>query len=438
MTARAIGRMLGGIAIANVLFLVLMLIAPFDPDQIGNRVRAAFATGDLGLEEYRRRDIRRGWHQYNDCAVLQLLLAPDSSRVARALAPRWSFLRADIEENYSCGALEALAVGGASRDSMSTYRYARYWHGYMVPAGFALRAMTLVDLRRLLLTAVCIAIAVLAGAALRARSHTRRTGLAIAGAAALCWGVPYFAPGLSHGPGDAALLLALAGLVLRPSSTADLRALLPYSAVFGAVVVFFEAFTGQLPIASAWLAALVLAAARDEARPGGIDARVMSLAALGAFAIGGVITVAVKQVLAALFAEPAAGSAFMTRLGGYVAVPAPRNGIPGLLLPYVELVPRMYALTGWHRPAATVLAWSLAIGWSTAVARGWRHRHDVHGRDVIFLSALALLPALWVLTVPKHTLIHASFMTRMMVVPISLATAALLWPIRDRDVPDRR
>ena len=31
MTARAIGRMLGGIAIANVLFLVLMLIAPFNP-----------------------------------------------------------------------------------------------------------------------------------------------------------------------------------------------------------------------------------------------------------------------------------------------------------------------------------------------------------------------------------------------------------------------
>ena len=163
----------------------------------------------------------------------------------------------------------------------------------------------------------------LSGAALRARSHTRRTGLAIAGAAAPCWGVPYFAPGLSHGPGDAALLLALAGLVLRPSSTADLRALLPYSAVFGAVVVFFEAFTGQLPIAGAWLAALVLAATQQEARPGGIDPRVMSLAALGAFAVGGVITVAVKQVLAALFAEPAAGSAFMTRLGGYVAVPAP-------------------------------------------------------------------------------------------------------------------
>ena len=427
MTARPLARMLGSIAIVNVLFLGLMLVTPYDPDRVGDRVRAAFATGDLGLEEYRRRDIRRGWHQYNDCAVLQLLVAPDSSRVARALAPRWSFLRADVEENLSCGALEALTVGGASRDSMATHRYARYWHGYMVPVGFGLRAMDLVDLRRLLLLAVCFGIATLAVAAVGARSYSRRTGLAIAGAATLFWGVPYFAPGLSHGPGDAALLLALAALVYRPVLVTDFGALLPYAAVFGAIVVFFEAFTGQLPIAGAWLAALVLAAARDEAPPG-VDARLVALAALCAFGVGGLMTVGSKQLLAALFAEPAAGSAFVKRLGGYLAIPAARDGVPGVLLPYVELVRRMYALTGWHRPAAKVLAWALAIAWLLVAVRGWRHRRDVRVRDLIFLGALALLPALWVLLVPTHTLIHASFMVRMMVVPISLAAVGLLWP----------
>ena len=429
MTARVGARMLGSIVIANALFLGLMLITPFEPDRVGDRIRAAFATGDLGLDEYRRHDIRRGWHQYNDCAVLQLLSAPDSSRVARALAPRWSFLRGDVEENSSCGTLKVLVVDRASRDTMTTYRYARYWHGYMVPVGFGLHVMNLTRLRRLLVLSVCTGIAVLAGAALRARSHTRRTGLAIAGTAALCWGVPYFDPGLSHAPGDATLLLALAALVLRPRLVEDLGALLPYAAVFGAVVVFFEAFTGQLPIAGAWLAALVLATVRDESRPGVIDARLVAVAALVAFGVGGAITVVIKQVLAALFAEPAAGSAFMNRLGGYVAIPAPRNGVPGLLLPYIELVRRMFVLTAWHRPAGKVLAWMLGIGWSLGFARGWRRRHDLHGRDVLFLSAMALLPALWVLALPSHTLIHASFMVRMMVVPISLAAAALLWPL---------
>ena len=51
---------------------------------------------------------------------------------------------------------------------------------------------------------------------------------------------------------------------------------------------------------------------------------------------------------------------------------------------------------------------------------------------MIFLCAIGLLPALWVLVVPTHTLIHASFMVRMTVVPISMAAAALLWPVRTR------
>ena len=363
MIGRAIARMLGSILIVNAIFLGLMLITPYDPVGVGDRIRAAFATGDLGLEEYRRRDIRHGWHQYNDCAVLQLLSAPDSSRVSRALAPRWSFLRADVGENLSCGTLKALTVDGASRDSMTNYRYSRYWHGYMVPVGFGLQVMNLAHVRRLLLISVCISIVVLTAAALRARSHSRRIGLAIA---------------------------------------------------------------------SAWLAALVLAAVRDESRPSAIDARVVALVALGAFGVGGMITVVIKQILAALFAEPAAGSAFMNRLGGYMAVPAPRDGIPGLLVPYVQLVSRMFALTEWHRAAARVLVWALVIGWFLGVARGWRHRHDVAGRDVIFLCAIGLLPALWVLVVPTHTLIHASFMVRMTVVPISMAAAALLWPVRTR------
>ena len=428
MAARPIARMFGVIAIANVLFFLPVLVAPQDPDRVGARIRAAFATGDLGTEEYRRRDVHRGWHQYNDCLVLQLLLSRDSSRVAGALAPRMSFLRADVEANHACGALRALAMGGASRDTMATFRYARYWHGYMVPAAIALQFLDLVQLRRLLLLAVCTAIAVLAAVAVRAGPHTRRTGLAIAGVAALLWGVPYFAPGLTHGPGDSLLLLALAALVIRPAIATDMSTLLPYSAGFGASVVFFEALTGQLPIAAAWLAALVLASARDESRASVIDARLSSVAVVGAFAVGGLITVAIKQVLAALFADRSAGAVFVTKLAGYAGVPEARNGVPGLLLPYSELVRHMFVLTAWHRTAGKALAVVVAVGWLVGAARGWRHRHDVYGRDVIFLSAVALLPAVWVLVLPTHTLMHASFMVRMMVVPISLTTVALLWP----------
>ena len=427
-TAHTIARTLGVIAIANVLFVVLLLAAPHDPDRVAARIATAFATGDLGTVEYRRGDIRRGWHQYNDCTVLQMLSDRDPSRVAQSFAPRMAFLRADPEANYSCGALRAIAVAGASRDSMVAFRYARYWHGYMVPAAIALQAMELVHLRQLLLLAVYAAIALLLVTALRAAEHTRRTGLAIAVTAALFWAAPFFAPGITHGPGDAVLLAALAILILRPTLTTDFGTLLPYSAAFGAVVVFFEMLTGQLPIAAAWLAAVVLATVRDESQPGTPDARVRALTALGAFAIGGVITVAVKQVLAALFAEPLAGAVFMTKLGSYAEMPASRNGIPGVFLPYIELVRHMYVLTAWHYLAGKMLAVILALALLWAVLRGWRERRTVQGRDVLFLLGLTLLPVVWVLILPSHTLMHASFMVRMMVVPISLALVALLWP----------
>ncbi|MFL5606708.1 MAG: hypothetical protein ACJ8AD_09705 [Gemmatimonadaceae bacterium] len=193
-------------------------------------------------------------------------------------------------------------------------------------------------------------------------------------------------------------------------------------------MVFFEMLTGQLPIAAAWLAALVLATARDESQPGALDARLRSVAALGAFAIGGVITVAVKQVLAALFAEPQAGAVFARKLGAYAGMPAPRNGIPGVFLPYIELVHHMHVLTDWNYFAGKLLAAVLALALLSAVAHGWRQRRTVEGRDVLFLVGLTLLPAVWVLILPNHTFMHTSFMVRMMVVPISLSSVALMWP----------
>ena len=428
MTPRTIARTLGVVAIANVLFVVLLLLAPHDPNRVASRVRTAFATGDLGTVEYLKGDIRRGWHQYNDCSVLQMLSDHDSSRVAQSLAPRMAFLRTDPDGNLSCAALRAIALGGVSQDSMAPFRYARYWHGYMIPVAVALEGMELAALRRLLLIAVYAAIALLAIAAFRSSPYTRRTGLAIAGTAALFWAAPYFAPSLTHGPGDAVLVLALGILILRPAMATDLDTLIPYAAGFGAVVVFFEMLTGQLPIAASWLAALVLALARDESRPGALDARLRSVAALGAFAIGGVITVAVKQALATMFAEPQAGAVFVRKLGAYAGMPAPRNGIPGVFLPYIELLRHMFVLAGWNYLAGEVLAAALALALLWAVARGWRQRRTIQGRDVLFLVGLTLIPAVWVLILPNHTFQHTSFMVRMMVVPISLAVAALVWP----------
>jgi hypothetical protein len=90
-----------------------------------------------------------------------------------------------------------------------------------------------------------------------------------------------------------------------------------------------------------------------------------------------VITVAVKQVIAELFAEPTAGAVFVTKLSSYARMPESRNGIPGVFLPYIELVRHMYVLTASRYLAGMLLAALLELALLWAVVRGWRQRRTV-------------------------------------------------------------
>ncbi|MEP6995887.1 MAG: hypothetical protein ABI968_15290, partial [Acidobacteriota bacterium] len=289
---------LGTVLVANLLFLALMVAAQTDPRVIAERVRAAFEAGELGTSDYRRFDTRRGYFQHNDCLILQMLTNEDSSRLERALAPN---VYANARRNKWCAGLRALVVEGVDRNTLEKMRYARYWHGYNALAAMALRRLELREFRRLLSAAVWGAIGALTlAAAYRSGRHVRRTGLAIAFAAATVWAVPYFARGLSQGPGDALLLLGLAAVAIWPRLTARLDTVVTFAACFGAAVVFLEMFTGQLPTALAWLAAMVLAASRNEKREGGLAAHTATLAAVTAFVLAAAATVALKQVMALL------------------------------------------------------------------------------------------------------------------------------------------
>jgi hypothetical protein len=213
-------RAFGIIVLANLLFLLLTVAAPGDPDLFIKRVRAAFEMGELGLADYLPFDTHRGVHQYNDCNILQMLSNKHSSRFERALAP--TLYATDENWNDQCAVLRALMVEGADPDTLLALRYTRYWHGYNALTAFALRGMELRDLRRLVSGAVWFAIGVLALATCRSGSRVRRTGLTISFAAASVWAVPYFAPGLSArsrrcvGPPRACRNYGVAGFSAQP------------------------------------------------------------------------------------------------------------------------------------------------------------------------------------------------------------------------------
>lgn len=286
-------------------------------------------------------------------------------------------------------------------------------------------------MRAMFQAAVWLAIVALAIVAWRSGRYTRRCGLAMALSAATLWSVPYFGSSLSRAPGDVFLLLALAAVAAWPRLARQRDTLVPYAAAFGAIVVFFEMLTGQLPIAVAWLAALVLAAVRDGTQPGPRAPLAMALTAVCAFTAGAVATVAVKQGIAMLLTDHQPGGDFVAQLQLYMSIPPSEFGVPGIFLPFARLIRHSDKLTYGYAWAGYLVVVALAASWLVAAWRGWRQRHSGYGRDVLTLALAALVPVGWVLLLPNHTNIHAAFMVRMLVLPAALVPLALWWPQPD-------
>jgi hypothetical protein len=207
----------------------------------------------------------------------------------------------------------------------------------------------------------------------------RRVGFAIALAATIGWGEPYFAPGLVYGPGDTLLLLGLAAIAARPFLALTLNTIVPYAAGFGATVVFFEMLTGQLSVAGGWLSAVVLAAARDHQPRRDLSARVLVLAALIGFGLGALATTLIKQILAFALVEPDADVQFLTQLHQYMRVHPPDGGWPGILVPFGALARASDILVYGHKTVGYLLISAMMLTCVAAAVRGmafapWRVR----------------------------------------------------------------
>jgi hypothetical protein len=410
----------------NCGFLFLVLFVPVDSPTIRHRIRAAFETGDLGFRDYLLFDSRRGFFQYNDCNVLQMIVNRNPSRVARAISP--IVYSANDDWTNQCVVLHRVTLDGADIGGLIENHYSRYWHGYSVGVAVALRAMELRTLRRILVGAVWLALAAFTVVMIRSGKASRCVGLAIAVAATLLWAVPYFDPGFTFGFGDAAVLFGLAVLAARPHIALNVAALVPYAAGFGAVVVFFEMLTGQLPVAAAWLLAVIVAARRDHASSAIPDVRVLAIAALVAFGAGALATVTIKQVIANTLADPGAVNAFFSHLSFYASVPEAAGWCPGMLRPFIRLAQRSYVLTYGSRGGGYAVVGLIVLTSMIAAARLWRGWRLKGEEDRVVLLVASLIPVVWVLVLPQHTVVHADFMVRILVASVALAPLAACWP----------
>jgi hypothetical protein len=427
---RVIARATLVVVTLNALFLLLLVLAQNNSTTVGKRVRAAFVSGDLGFEDYLRFDTRRGFLQYNDCNVLQMVGNANPSRMARAISP--IVYAANDDWTDQCEVLHRLTSDDPDVSGLIQRRYSRYWHGYNAGVALALRIADIRTIRRALVTAVWLSLLTLAVVTLRSAPATRRFGVAVTLTAALLWAVPYFDPGFTFGFGDTAVLLGLAVLAAWPRRALHAGTLVSYAAGFGAVVVFFEMLTGQLPVAAAWLIALVVAIRRDHALTSGADVRTLALAALLAFGLGGLATVVIKQILALALFDPDAARAFFSHLVLYADTPEGTASRPGGLVPFFRLREAAAMLTYGNTRVGGALVLGIGLAGLLAAAAAWRDRCPERKVDRLVVLAASLIPAAWVLVLPQHTAMHATFMVRILVGSIALAPLALFWPVAAR------
>ena len=412
--------------LANIVFFALMLIVQPNPSTILPRI-AGHANGAVVLKPRLAR---------NDCLVLQMLLNPASSRLKRALAPQ-VYYREDWHR--PCDVLRDIVEQGLKPDTVTSGTivgegYARYWHGYNVVTALALRMMEVKQFRWLLVVCVGLAIGLLASATVRSGAHARRAGLIIAVTAGTLWAIPHFALEFTIGTGDALLIAALAVILAWPRITVRLETIVLFGAAYGATVVFFEMFTGQLPIAFAWLGALTLAAARDEHRPAGIAPAVSVITVLAAFCLSAVLTVLIKQLLALTLAEPGAATAFLGHLTLYSGLSKDEGSSVPLIAPFIGILRETRLLTAGYSAAGYGVMAATAIGWIAAAGIAWHHRRDFKGQDLAIILALSLVPVGWVLILRTHSFLHPWVMVRIMIIPISLVPVALWWPTESRTI----
>lgn len=423
---------------ANLVFLAFNLLgAATNSERMAERVEQAFAAGDLTDSDYHWWDTRLGFHHYTDCSILQMLVNDEQGLLAQATGPLLYYR--DESRSGMCPLLRDIVAGGGDPASYVADIYVRHWHGYNPVTALLLRGLEVGQARTAVTYAVYLSLGLLIVAALIRRELLPLTGCMLTAMLAF-WALPYFAPSLSHAPGEATLLLGLAAVLLFGERLLRPTLLLPFVAAFGALLVYFEFFIGLLPTAAGFLFPLVYfslvtgAADTDRRRRAWLSA----VATWIAFAVGGAMTVVINQLLGAVFADPEALATFSTFFLHYLGAAPEATGATAPVPPpsftlvdlFVIILRNGTTLT-YGSPLGAAGLWLVGgTGWLVAFWLTWRRRSAAGWSDFLAFTSGPLAVLAWVLLFSTHTYIHASFIVRIMIVPLALGWAAALWQYR--------
>jgi hypothetical protein len=442
MIKTSIQGVLISVATATVFFAVLIVLALFAP-QDQPTIRRHLVDAIVGGEMVAQSDLGpRGrspvYRNVFDCMLLGMMLAPAENGSAAAMSNRRLAAAAPSAQDVrvppfpDCQAL-AQAFPELGGSGVQFIQYDRYVLGMRVAGRILLSAMSVETMRRVLPATAYALLAIIALAALtllwRANGDTERTRgagyLAIAACLALFYCVPYFDATLTFGPMDCVQYLFILISLICPLAEMRPGRLAFYGAGYGSLIAIFEILTGGITLALALLPLLL--ALGDRGERANYLARLITL--WGCFCVAVVATFAVKKLYAVVLLGDSDNfiAALLHRTyGEFEGDASVSYSLASLLTAYY----RGSALIGWGSSRFGALL--VAASFATIALVWWRARGSLsaHLRWAGALSLVAL--AVWVVVFLNHSILHAFFMARFLVIPLIvaavLAATALMAP----------
>ena len=440
------------VALVNAGFLGLGLcLAKLPREPLRQRVRAAFANGDLIENDWPWLDRRRGFDQYNDCSILQMITNHDDDALASAVGPL--IYNKNRGETDKCETLRRIVNEGPRSAPFLVFRYTRYWHGQDPLTAALLWVLDLGRARILLEITLSASLLLLPVAAGTRQRELFAVAVAIAATGVLFWAVPYFGQSFTHAPGDIFVVLGIAGLLFWRRRLSAPATLVPYCAVYGAGVVYLEFLTGQIPTAAGLLVATTYLIARLRPEPDDRPKAAwrLALAGLAGFVAGVILTVVIKQVLAVVIVGPEALGSFVQYLERYVN-PSPAASLRhfgetwsspddpllwSTLKAIYAVLGEGYVLAHGSRTGALALYAASVVSWLAAGYLAFRSRARWARSDLLACASGGAVVLAWACLFQTHTTIHKWWMVRMLIVPLSFGWGAVAWQLIRSAAGDR-
>ncbi|HMT44706.1 MAG TPA: hypothetical protein PKA59_09120 [Chakrabartia sp.] len=431
---------MGGLA--GLLVSAVLMVAFFSANgaSLGHKlpqarahIAQAFASGELGEEDWLRGNSQTGQHQFNDCLILGMAVDQRGPSAHLAVSP---IFPGSSDLDHLCADLKGWINGAPAAGPPLSYH--NYLHGHTLLARWMLPEMSVSAIRALYRNALVLV--VMAGLGLALTGLARRKAVA----ANLFWaaifisfarffGLEAFGPSLSHGPSD---LVALSGALVLCVATQrggmGVRAAMAFGAVLGSFTILFEFLTGGIPLGLALVTGGMAFAIRSDAR----DAMLQSIiGAFGAFCAAVATGLLAKAIVTLHVFGLDAVRATAKELGARMALnDGPRGAIDTGLYPFAKGVLKGLdgLVPGTHLMSALMILMTVIAG-AWGIRQLWRSVDSLTAVRVRALLLSNALIALLLLMFWQHTMIHAWFMDRVLAWMIGSGLALFGLALIERD-----